>query len=453
MPTTKRRRAVQSLFVGLAHRRKVAKRFLLVTVVLISAVPSIPGQEPPPGAKWKLDKLEFEGLKNHKQEDAAAICGMKIGQIIDLDLIKSAAQKLGTAGLFSGVSFRYRYSTDRVEVTFVVEEAKAGNLRCIFDNFVWFSDQEIRDAVKISLPDFDGTAPDSDFVTEKIRQSLASMLRTQSIAGEVLYESIQDTATGRTLHVFKVKNANHRICSIRFEGARDELKPQLVKEMGALLKTNYSRMDVSLFAGAALTPFYRNRGFLKVRFGNSEAQLIGDGECKDGVGVTVSVEEGPLYRWDKAIWSGNRVLSAQELNEALAMKQGEAADESKISRGNIGVIRAYGKKGYMKIYLVPVPVFDDERTQVSYQIKVNEGNQYRMGQLSVSGLSESETKQLNDIWQLKTGDVFDSSYPGEILKQAIKERVISSTSPPRRFEVDLKSDHEKLTVDVAIKFR
>lgn len=453
MPATKRRRSVQYLFVGLAQRREVAKRFLLVTVVLISAVPSIPGQDPPPGARWKLDKLEFEGLKNHKREDAAAICGIKIGQIIDLDLIKSAAQKLGTAGLFSGVSFRYRYSTDRVEVTFVVEETKSGNLGCIFDNFVWFSDREIRDAVKVSIPDFDGTAPDSDFATEKIRQALASMLQTQSIAGEVLYESVQDIATGKTLHLFKVGNANHRICSISFEGAREELKPQLVKEMRALIKTEYSRMDVSLFAGAALTPFYRNRGFLKVRLGSTEGQLVRDGECKDGVAVTLPIEEGPLYRWDKAVWSGNRVLSAQELNEALAMKQGEAADESKISRGNIGVIKAYGKKGYMKIYLIPVPAFDDVRSQVSYQIKVNEGDQYRMGQLAVSGLSESETKRLNEMWRLKTGDVFDSSYPGEILKQAIEAGVISSTSPPRRFEVDLKSDHEKLTVDVAIQFK
>jgi outer membrane protein assembly factor BamA len=427
---------------------------ILVVAALLSLLSTGPvwAQEPPPGTKWILDKLDFEGLKNHKQEDAVAITGMKIGQTVDLDLIKSAAQRLGTAGLFSGVRYRYRYSTDRIEVTFVVEEAKRRNWGCLFDNFVWFSEQEIKDAVKISIPDFDGTAPDSDFIAEKIQQALTEMLRSKSIAGEVFYESNQDTR-GRPLHVFKVKDANLKICSIRFAGARDELKPQLLKELQALLKTEYSRMDVGLFAGAALTPFYRNCGYLKVRFRDPDAQLIADGDCKDRVEVTVPVEEGVLYRWDKAVWSGNQVLSAPELDDALGMKQGEVADESKISRGNAGVSQAYGKKGYMKIYLVPVPVFDDARAVVSYQIKVTEGDQYRMGQLAISGLSEGETKKLNDMWRLKTGDVFDSSYPVDFMKMAIKELVISSSTTPRKYGVNLKPDHEKLTVDVAIQFK
>jgi outer membrane protein assembly factor BamA len=431
----------------------MSKLLVLAALLSMLSTVSVCAQEPPPGTKWRLDKLEFEGLKNHKQEDAAAITGMKIGQTVDLDLIKSAAQKLGTAGLFNGVRYRYRYSTDRIEVTFLVEEAKTRNWLCVFDNFVWFNEQEIKDAVKISIPDFDGTAPDSDFVAEKIKQALSTMLRSKSIAGEVFYESNQDTTTGRALHVFKVKDANLKVCSIQFEGARDELKPQLLKEMRGLLKSDYSRTDVGLFAGAALTPFYRNRGFLKVRFRNAEAQLVPDGDCKDGVVVTVPVEEGLLYRWDKAVWSGNQVLSAQELDEAFAMKQGEVADQSKISRGNGNVSRAYGKRGYMKIYLVPVPVFDDAKALVSYQIKVTEGNQYRMGRLAISGLPEGETKKLNDMWKLKTGDVFDSSYPSDFLTMAIKERVISSSTPPRKYGIDINSDHQKLTVDVAIQFK
>jgi outer membrane protein assembly factor BamA len=425
----------------------------LVVVVLVSILSSVATQEPPPGAKWRLDKLEFEGLKNQKQEDAAAITGMKIGQTVDLDLIKSAAQKLGTAGLFSGVRYRFRYSSDRIEVTYVVEEANTRKLICVFDNFVWFGEQEIKDAVKISIPEFDGTAPESDFVTEKIKQALTNMLRGKDLAGEVVYEPVDDTERRQRVHLFKVRDANLRICAIRFDGARDELKPQLLKEIQALLKTDYSSMDVALFAGAALTPFYRNRGFLKVRFRNTEAQLLPDGDCKDGVVVTVPVEEGLLYRWEKAVWAGNQVLSPQELDEALGMKQGEVADASKISRGNGGVSRAYGKRGYMKVFLVPVPVFDDARALVSYQIKVNEGNQYRMGQLAISGLSEGETKRLNDMWKLKTGVVFDSSYPLDFVRMAIKERIISSSTPPRKYGVELKPDHQKLTVDVAIQFK
>jgi outer membrane protein assembly factor BamA len=433
---------------------RLSVQLMSVMAALVSLLSSIPAQEPPPGSKWKLEKLEFEGLRNQKQEDALAITGMKIGQMVDLDLIKSAAQKLGTAGLFNGVRYRYRYSADRIEVTFVVEEAIKKNWDCIFDNFVWFNEQEIKDAIKVSLPDFNGMAPDSDFVLEKIRLTLADMLRGKSIVGEVIYESNQDVTTGRPFHVFKVKDANLKVCSIRFYDARDELKPGLVKEMQGLLQTDYSRMDAGLFAGAALAPFYRQHGFLQVKFRDAQAQLLADGACKNGVVVTIPVEEGLLYHWNKAVWSGNQVLSERELDEALAMKQGEVADESKIKRGNGNVSRVYGKKGYMRINLVPVFVFDDERALVNYQVKIDEGNQYRMGRLTISGITEGETKRFIDMWKLKSGDIFDSSYPTEAMQTAIKERIISSSAPqPRKFGVEIKPDHKKLTVDVAFQVK
>lgn len=439
--------------MSLWERRSARSSSILVVLVLLAALPSLAAQEPRPGTKWKLDKIEFEGLKNQKQEDAAAITGMKIGQIVDLDLIKAAAQKLGTAGLFSGVRYRYRFTTDRIEVTFIVEEAKTRGWPCIFDNFVWFSDQEIKDAIKTSIPDFDGKAPDSDFVTGKIRQALSDLLQSKSIAGEVFYETSQDTTSRQALHVFRVKGANLKVCSIRFEGARAELQPQLLKELQGLMKTDYSRMDVGLFAGAALRPFYRNHGFLKVRFRNSEAQLGEDGDCKNGVVVTLPIDEGLLYHWDRAAWSGNQVLSERELDEAMGMKQGEVADESKISKGNVGVARAYGKKGYIKILLIPSPVFDDARSLVRYQIQIKEGNQYRMGQLMIDGLSGGEATSFNKMWKLKTGDVFDSSYPQEAMNTAFKEHVISPDPPPRKFGIDTKPDDEKLTVDVVIHIK
>ena len=46
--------------------------------------------------------------------------------------------------------------------------------------------------------------------------------------------------------------------------------------------------------------------------------------------LTIPVEEGPVYLWDKAEWTGNEALSANDLNAALGMKNGDVANDVKI---------------------------------------------------------------------------------------------------------------------------
>src|SRR5262245_4759013 len=431
--------------------RKITPIILGLLSILFAG--SICAQEPTPGTKWKLDKVEIAGLKLQKQEEILALVGLQSGQTVDLDSIKAASTKLANTGLFKKVAFRYRYSDKSIEVTFDVEEAKSDRLNCVFDNFVWFGDQEIHEAIKKELPDFDGTASQGDFVIGKIIQTLAQLLREKRIEGEVIHDLNMDVSSGRSENIFKVKDANLKICSIQLVGATVALLPVLKKEVQPITKTEFSRMETGLFAKAALIPVYRQQGYLKALFKPAQAQLGMDGECKRDVVVTLPVEEGPQFRWDKALWEGSRVLSPEELDAAMAMKSGSIADESKISRGFGAIVQAYGKKGHMRVGLKPTPLFDDEKRMVSYQVSVEEGPQYRMGQVHLSGLPEDDIKKLLARWKLKPGEIFDSSYPSELLMKASREGALSSLSVTKVQNMEFKPDHLKLTVDVIIQFK
>ncbi len=425
----------------------------LLSALCASLAASVCAQEPAPGTKWKLEKIEIAGLTIQKQEDVLPAAGLQTGQTVDLDAIKAASQKLANTGLFKRVAYRYRYARDSVEVTFDVEEAKAEKLNCIFDNFVWFTDQEIGEAVVKDLPDFDGAASQSDFVIGKIKQSLTRLLREKNIVGEVVHDINQDMGSGRADLVFKVKGVDLKICSIQFRGANVGVAPALINEIKPIITADYSRMEVGLFARAALIPAYRQRGYLKARFQPVQAQPGSGDDCKKGVAITLPVEEGPLYHWEKAVWSGNEVLAAQVLDAAMAMNSGAVADETKIIRGFREVGQAYGKKGYVMARLKPSPIFEDEKQRVSFQVSIEEGAQYRMGQVSITGLGEGEVKKLGERWRLKPGDVFDSSYPGEFVEQAIRDGEIPQSSLTKEHDAQIKPDHQKLTVDVVIQFK
>lgn len=414
---------------------------------------SVAAQEPPPGTKWTLDKVEFAGLKLQKPEDAIAVSGLQIGQIVDLDGIKAASSKLATSGLFNRVAWRYRYSTDRVEVTFEVEEARAQKLRCIFDNFVWFSDQEIRDAIAKDLPDFDGTAAQNELEVGKIKRALARLLREKKIASEIVHDLNEDINSGRAEHFFKAKDANLKICSIRFAGASGELSPVWLRETQTLIGSEYSRLETGLYFSATLKPLYRQRGYLKIQLKPVQAEPGSTGDCATGVVVTQPVEEGLLYHWDKAVWSGNQAWSARELDDALEMKSGAVANDDKIRKGMSEVRGIYAKKGYLKMRADPSPIFDDATKLVSYQVSIDEGPQYRMAQLSIAGLPDAEAKKLKDGWKLKEGELYNGDYVSEFLGAAARDGVLSASQLARQVGIQLKPDDQKLTVDVTIEFK
>src|SRR5215475_13839759 len=157
-------------------------------------------QDPPPNAKWRLTAIAFEGLKSQSPDKIVAASGLQVGQTIDFEAVKAAAQRLSQTGLFGKVSYRYRYSSTQIELTFELEEKTTGKKRCHFDNFVWFSDKEIADAIRRDMPDFDGSIVVSDFMGDEIKKSLTRLLAEKKIAGEIGYETDQNLS-----YVFRVK--------------------------------------------------------------------------------------------------------------------------------------------------------------------------------------------------------------------------------------------------------
>src|SRR5262245_46096506 len=65
-------------------------------------------QDPPPNAKWRLTTIVFEGLKAQPPEKMIAASGLQVGQTIDFEMVKAAAQRLSQTGLFGKVAYSYR---------------------------------------------------------------------------------------------------------------------------------------------------------------------------------------------------------------------------------------------------------------------------------------------------------------------------------------------------------
>jgi outer membrane protein assembly factor BamA len=190
----------------------------------------------------------------------------------------------------------------------------------------------------------------------------------------------------------------------------------------------YSRQTAKVFPKYGLFPIYRDLGHLRASFGAPVAKVDTSTGCVD---LTIPVKEGAVYSWAPAEWSGNQVLSAKELDEALGMKPGEVANGTKFDKGLHEVQQAYGTRGHIQARMKPIPEYDDAGPKVTFKIAVDEGPQYRMGTVEFKGLAADDAATLGKKWGLKSGEIYDQSYASRFLRQDARE-IISRIAKERQ---------------------
>ena len=427
-----------------------------LTLTLLLLVLPVAAQQ-----NFKIGKIEFEGLNRLAAQDVIATTGLKTGESFSLAALDAAAQRLMDSGNFKNVAYRTRANKDQITITFQVEEVKglSSSSPVIFDNFIWFTDTELIAAVKRDLPSFDGTAPDSGDTTERIIKALQRFLHEQKIEATVTHMISQDAVGSATQeHVFSVNGVPMPICTMHFPGANNISEPQLVESAKELKDGEYSRKFVSLFAEKNLIPLYREVGQLKATFAPPLSKPEATATCKNGVEITVPVDEGLIYKWNKAEWTGNTALTAPELDALLGMRAGQPANGVKVDRASNDIRKAYGRKGYLLVRVKSAPEFDEQAQSVVFKMSVVEGPQFRMGRLITKGFSEAETSQLTAKWEMKPGDIYDDGYwaefskkhIGEILRNTLMQRAAQGKPAPK-IKVDSNVDRQAHTVDFIVE--
>src|SRR5947207_8656549 len=403
-----------------------------------------------------LSRLEFVGLKRLTREQVAAMSGLKVGQTIDPAILDAAAGELLKSGLFRKLTYRVRSSPgNQATVTFEVEES-AISLPVVFENFVWFTDDEIVAAIRKDVPFFNGTAPASGETADKIAAALQRLLTSKSIAGQVDY--LPYVSKDKQELLYTVKGARIPLCSLHFPGANAISEAELVKVSQPLFKMDYSRKDVATFAPINLLPLYRHIGHLRAEFQMPTATLESSTQCAGGVNVNIPVDEGQAYRWAKSIWDGNDKLGIEELGPALGMNPGDVADGIKIDNGLKHVAKTYGHRGYLTPTIRESIEYDDAASLVTYKFNITEGPRYFMGNLIITGLPAADADELKGKWTLGSNAVFDESYVDSFRQGALREFMRGLTQRSRtgarvNVEIQQKPDALRSTVDVVIAFK
>ena len=366
----------------------------------------------------RIARIEIEGLQRVSADELITTSGLTTGAPFSITSLDTAAQKLVDSGLFAKVGYRTTTKGTQVTIVFQVVESKGGSGRVVFDNFVWFTNDELVAAISRALPGFNGSVPNAGTMTDRIRQALEKLLKERHLEGAVEYAP---TETGEQL--YSITGVSIPICQLHFPGAANVPEEKLVIRSRQLTEENYSLKGAVAFSQYILYPIYREAGQWRAKFAEPVAKVLDERDCKRGVDLSIPVEEGPIYLWDKAEWIGNEVLTPIQLDATLAMKNGDLANGAKFDKGLHELTKRYGLTGYLDVGFSPRPEFDDAASRLMVKITVKEGPQYHMGKLRIRGVDSATIVALEERWKLRRGDVFDTTYPERFIKTDGREEL------------------------------
>lgn len=414
-----------------------------------------PGRAQAPTASAILESIHADG--SHIPEALViAETGLKTGEIVTKDRLQATADHLGELGLFAKVNYEYHTRVDGLSVTFHLGDAS--RVPVLFDNIPWFTDKELGDAIRKSVPFFDGTAPEQGSVLDRIGSAIAALLATRQLNVPVEHEVITNPLGDGNLIQYKISGASVRIAQIEFSDAQAANSRALQQHISEIVGKPYSRLTIDLLLAEQARPVYLRQGYLKVQLGPPDIRLTGNPNrpLPDSLPVYIPVVTGVQYRWNGVQWNGNAAITTAALTAALGIHPGDVANGLEIEAGWDRAREEYGRQGYLDAKLEPRPVFNEGAQTVAYQVAVQEGRQYRFTQLVLTGVSVASEKLIRAKWPIPQGEVLDKlKYEEFLVKLQKHSREIFGDLPIHYDEVGhwLQTDAKQGTVDVLLDFK
>lgn len=437
---------------------------LVILLVLLTTAGA--AQRPPSGkatalAPSKLIALKVTGTKRYTDKEILAASGLQIGQPAADGDFKEAVQLLGASGLFNEISYTYSASGGGVKLELELADVDDGKLvGTEFENFVWFTDDELVASLQKRVPLFKGLVAPAGNLPDHVSEALQAILTERHLPGRVDFiREAQDQNGGPLVAVaYRVEEIGIMIRGFEFPGASPEQAALLTTAARRAVGGSYVRSGLAAVAKFDLLPVYLQRGYLKAAFAPANARVEPQpapaaeaaGPAEIQVDAILAVTPGKVYASSGVDWKGNSAIATAELAPLIHLPTGEPADAVRLVRDLEKVGKLYRSRGYMTAQIKPEARFDDEKSSVHYELSVAEGDLYRMGELEILGVDTQTKTRMLDAWKLREGQPYNADYPSKFLAdtEALLPRGVNWG-----VSVHETPDAKDKTVDVEIRFK
>lgn len=360
-------------------------------------------------------EVRVEG--NKVMSESAVLAGIKTraGQSYSEKIVRDDEQRLLKTRRYDNVVATKTQTDKGIIVTFTVAE------RPLVDAVIFEGNKVFSDGTLAAMLSFGGGDPIDRFRMESGLRAILSKYRSGGYqfaevklkqaalrdAGKVVYEIIE----GPKVTIRKIRfRGNSAFGSRKLKGVISS-KAKLWPFIPGTLDTETVDRDV-----AGLMNFYRSEGFLDAQV-DCTKEFSAD---KKKVVLVFVIDEGPHYYIRKTVFVGNKVFDADELRKNLKLRAGAYYNGLSLSRDLVGIRNSYGQIGYIEVKVSVETQYTDKPGLVDLVYSINEGRQFRVGQIDIRGNDVTKMNIIRRELRLDPGQLYNTVAAEESRKRLME---------------------------------
>lgn len=394
------------------------------------------------GQGFPLEGLRITGNEAIPSERIVAAAGLKIGQMVTERDFNAARDRLLATGAFESVGFQYKPSATGAGYDAVFEVVEAAPLLAYRFEGLGRADAGLREVLRQQEPVLGDRIPATPQVMNRYAVALAKYLNQPEVLAEV-----NNDVPGEPMIVFRPPGARANVAAVHFQGNQALPGPELAAAMSRVaVGAVYSEPLFRQMLEQTLRPIYEERGQIRVSF---PVIAVEESAENQGLEVTVTIEEGPVYKLGQVRLEGVPRSQAEELNREAGWKTGETANFTEVARAVERIKKRFQEQGYLRAQAeLTRHILDAERV-VDLTVRIDPGPRFTMGELRIRGLDILSEPAIRKAWGLAQGAAYQDGYADAFVKRIMNEGWFDNLA---RVGAEADIHDATLTVDVTLTF-
>ncbi len=375
-------------------------------------------------AQYSIASVTFKHPDPYTTPELLAVSGLETGQLLNQNSLGNAAQHLLDTGLFTDATVDY---TGTGKARGIVVDLKPIPLDKLlpasFENFVWFTPEELTAGIHAHVPLYRGVASNAGSLPNDIQSALQQMLAAKGITATLSHAIIEPT----NLHPIRVINFRIEQPSIRLAtvhlsmvsppGAAAALTPGLQQAVNTAPRHPFNEGLSGLTLEDILLDPFRRAGYIQATLDNLQRTVVPSPTDPKIflVTYTARIVTGDPWKISTLTWTPTPLYSAADFDRDTKLHPGDLANDTALLNLEGLISAAYLSHGYLDVYLLPHPVPDATAHTVAYTLEPIPGEIYHLHTATPTGLSPEALQEFNSTWQLKPGDVYNPAYVTEFI--------------------------------------
>ena len=405
------------------------------------------GPVQPAPNKWPVLSLAVEGNHNYTQDQILAVAGLKIGQLAGKPEFEAARDKLIATGAFETVGYKFAPSGDKngYAASFqVVEVSPAYPIR--FES-LGLPDKELTDYLRSKDPMFAPRLAATKQVLARYKEWVQEYVTAHDVKEQVIAK-VTPSGPGEFVIMFRPARSEPAVAEVSFEGNQAIPAATLQNAIAEVaVGLPYKEDAFRQCLDSAVKPLYDARGRVRVAFTKVTVEKATDVQ---GLAVKVVVDEGATYNLGDVRIEGAPHFEPARLLKAGKFKTGALADFSEIGDGVGRIKKMLARQGYMRNDVQIVRNIDDAKKIVNLALRIEEGQQFLFGKLTIEGLDLNGESALRKMWTHQEGTPYNPEYPEYFLQRVREEGLFDNLGETR---ADIKIDDKTRVVNVTLIFK